>query len=151
MNGECIDIPSVRVGRQNSMNLLKQLLGHCRKVDAITIFTYSITDGWMRQLMKVRRETSPEKIVLVLDRVVMVRHREKLNQLGSVADEVYLTDSHAKLYLVEGSGFTAVAITSANATNNYRNECYYITDREREIEQIRRDIRGILDKSARIV
>lgn len=151
MNGECIDIPSVRVGRQNSMNLLKQLLVRCNNIRTITIFTYSITDGWMRQLMKIRREKLPDKITLVLDRAVMIRHREKLNQLVSVADEVYLTDSHAKLYLVEGDGFTAAAITSANATNNYRNECYYITDREREIEQIRRDIRGILDKSARIV
>lgn len=151
MTADEIEIPSVRVGRQNSMNLLKQLLKHCNTVDCITIFTYSITDGWMRQLMKVKREKSVAKIILILDRVVMIRHREKLNQLKSVADEVYLTDSHAKLYFVESPGFTAVAITSANATNNYRNECYYITDRASEIRQLRADIRTILGNSSRIV
>lgn len=146
-----VEIPSVRVGRQNSMNLLKQLLRHCQTVDCITIFSYSITDGWMRQLQKLKRDKNVAHIKLILDRVVMERHREKLNQLKCVADEVYLTDSHAKLYFVESPGFNAVAITSANATNNYRNECYYITNRESELEQIRTDIRTILGNSARIV
>lgn len=146
-----VEIPSVRVGRQNSMNLLKQLLRHYQSVDCITIFSYSITDGWMRQLQKLKRDKNVAHIKLILDRVVMERHREKINQLKCVADEVYLTDSHAKLYFVESPGFNAVAITSANATNNYRNECYYITNRESELEQIRTDIRTILGNSARIV
>lgn len=146
-----VEIPSVRVGRQYSMNLLKQLLRHCQTVDCITIFSYSITDGWMRQLQKLKRDKNVAHIKLILDRVVMERHREKLNQLKCVADEVYLTDSHAKLYFVESPGFNAVAITSASATNNYRNECYYITNRESELEQIRTDIRTILGNSARIV
>ena len=61
-----------------------------------------------------------------------------------------LTDSHAKVYLSQGKTKSIALITSANATNNYRNECYYGTDRPTELEQITRDIRGILASSDRI-
>lgn len=116
----------------------------------LVIFSYSVTDGWLRQLMKLRQEYQVKHITLVLDREVMIRHREKLMQIQRVADDCYLTDSHAKVYLSKGIERSIALITSANATNNYRNECYYGTDRPAEIEQITRDIRAILETSNRI-
>ena len=88
---------------------------------------------------------------MVLDRDVIIRHREKLNQLQFVADEVYLTDSHAKVYVCSLNDYSVAVITSANATQNYRNEGYYITDRPEELEAIQDDIRNILGGSYQII
>lgn len=143
-------IPGVRVCRQNSMNILRQIVNMTGCGSSLTIFSYSVTDGWLRQLLKLKIDMDVQHITLILDKDVMVRHRSKLLQIERVADEAYLTDSHAKLYFSEGNGKAVAVITSANATNNYRNECYYGTDRPNEIEQIRLDVRTILQSSVRI-
>lgn len=144
-------VPSVTVTRANSMQLLHDGVEWLHGCDRLTVLTYSITDGWMRQLLKLKIENSIEHVCLVLDRTVMERHREKLVQLSNVADEVYLTDSHAKVYFIEKSEEKLVIITSANATNNYRNECYYATSGRNETGQIEADIRSIIQSAYRIV
>lgn len=147
---EPLTIPGVHISRQNSMQMLRQIVQMTGTDSELVIFSYSVTDGWLRQLLKLRTEYQVRHITLVLDREVMIRHREKLIQIGRVADTCFLTDSHAKVYLSRGTTRTIALITSANATNNYRNECYYGTDRPAEIEQISRDIRTILEASDRI-
>lgn len=147
---EPLTIPGVRVSRTNSMQMLRQIVQMTGTDSELVIFSYSVTDGWLRQLLKLRQEYQVQHITLVLDREVMIRHREKLLQIEQVADECYLTDSHAKVYLSSGHSKTIALITSANATNNYRNECYYGTDRPEEIERIERDIATILGASERI-
>lgn len=132
------------------MQMLRQIVQMTGAESELVIFSYSVTDGWLRQLLKLRQEYQVKQITLILDREVMIRHREKLMQIQRVADACYLTDSHAKVYLSQGKERTIALITSANATNNYRNECYYATDRPGEIEQITRDIRRILEASNRI-
>ena len=147
---EPLTIPGVRVSRTNSMQMLRQIVQMTGTDSELVIFSYSVTDGWLRQLLKLRQEYQVQHITLVFDREVMIRHREKLLQIEQVADECYLTDSHAKVYLSRGHTKTIALITSANATNNYRNECYYGTDRPEEIERIERDITTILGASERI-
>lgn len=144
---EPLTIPGVRVSRTNSMQMLRQIVQMTGTDSELVIFSYSVTDGWLRQLLKLRQEYQVQHITLVLDREVMIRHREKLMQIQRVADACYLTDSHAKVYLSRGNERTIALITSANATNNYRNECYYGTDRPEEIERIERDIATILGAS----
>lgn len=150
MQDEKITVPSVRVGRQNSMNLLRQIAEMAGKNCSITVLSYSVTDGWLRQLGKLRRDFDINKVTIVLDRDVMIRHRQLLNQLENTVDEIYLSDSHAKMYLAQSEKYEVAVITSANATNNYRNECYYATDRKPELEQLTADLRGILGKAFRI-
>ena len=147
---EPLTIPGVRVSRTNSMQMLRQIVQMTGAESELVIFSYSVTDGWLRQLLKLRQEYQVKHITLILDREVMIRHREKLLQIQRVADACYLTDSHAKVYLSRGNERTIALITSANATNNYRNECYYATDRPGEINQITGDIRRILEASNRI-
>ncbi|MBR5146455.1 MAG: hypothetical protein IKW54_02375 [Bacteroidales bacterium] len=144
-------IPSLHIGRVNSMNLLKFIASAAGVGCSLTIFSYSITDGWMRQLMNLRHQFKISKIIMVLDRDVIIRHREKLNQLQFIADELYLTDSHAKVYICSSDNYKIAVITSANATQNYRNEGYYITDRPEEVNTIEADVRDILGESSRII
>ena len=132
------------------MQILRQIVQMTGPQSELVIFSYSVTDGWLRQLQKLKQEYQVQNIILVLDKAVMVRQREKLIQIQHVANAAYLTDSHAKLYFSRGKNKTIAIITSANATNNYRNECYYATDRTAELEQIGRDIRTILGASDRI-
>ena len=147
---ERLIVPGAGIGRRNSMGMLREIVGMTGQGSRLFVFSYSVTDGWLRQLAKLRQDAGISHITLVLDHDVMVRHREKMAMMGYVADEVYLTESHAKLYLSEGKETTVALITSANATNNYRIECYYATDRPGEIEQIKGDIRGILESAVRI-
>ena len=144
-------IPSLHIGRVNSMNLLKFIVSAAGVGCSLTIFSYSITDVWMRQLMNLRHQFKISKIIMVLDRDVIIRHREKLNQLQFIADELYLTDSHAKVYICSSDNYKIAVITSANATQNYRNEGYYITDRPEEVNTIEADVRDILGESSRII
>lgn len=150
MESERIEVNSVRIARQNSMNMLRQIVSMVGKGSTITVLSYSVTDGWLRQLMKLKEEMEIEKVTVVLDRDVMIRHRSLLNQLENVVDEIYLSDSHAKAYLAQGKDYKLAVITSANATQNYRNECFYTTDRPREIERIKADIGAILQQAFRI-
>ena len=145
-----IELNSVRVARQNSMNMLKQIVAMVGKGANVTILSYSVTDGWLRQLMKLKEEMAIDNVKVILDRDVMIRHRQLLNQLQSVADEIFLSDSHAKAYIAQGKSYEVAIITSANATQNYRNECFYTTDRPREIERIKADIGAILRGSFQV-
>ena len=145
-----IEVNSVRVARQNSMNMLRQIVAMVGKGAKVTVISYSVTDGWLRQLMKLKEEMEVEKVTVILDRDVMIRHRQLLNQLQNVADEIFLSDSHAKAYIAQGRDYEVAVITSANATQNYRNECFYTTDRPAEIQRLKDDVGTILRQSFRI-
>lgn len=147
---EKIEVNSVRIARQNSMNMLKQIVAMVGKGAEITVLSYSVTDGWLRQLMKLKEEMEIAKVTVILDRDEMIRHRQLLNQLESVADEIYLSDSHAKAYLAKGKQYELAVITSANATQNYRNECFYTTDRPAELERLKADVGEILRQAFRV-
>ncbi len=145
-----IEVNTVRVARQNSMNMLRQIVAMVGKGAKVTVISYSVTDGWLRQLMKLKEEMEIEKVTVILDRDVMIRHRQLLNQLQNVADEIFLSDSHAKAYIAQGKEYEVAVITSANATQNYRNECFYTTDRPAEIQRLKDDVGTILRQSFRI-
>lgn len=150
MDSEKLEVNSVRIARQNSMNMLKQIVSMVGKGSTITVLSYSVTDGWLRQLLKLRADMEIAHVTIILDRDVMIRHRQLLNQLENVADEIYLTDSHAKAYLAQGKEYELAVITSANATQNYRNECFYTTDRPAELERIKADVGDILRQSFKV-
>ena len=145
-----IEVNTVRVARQNSMNMLRQIVAMVGKGAKVTVLSYSVTDGWLRQLIKLKEEMEIEKVTVILDRDVMIRHRQLLNQLLNVADEIFLSDSHAKAYIAQGKEYEVAVITSANATQNYRNECFYTTDRPAEIQRLKDDVGTILRQSFRI-
>lgn len=145
-----IEVNTVRVARQNSMNMLRQIVAMVGKGAKVTVLSYSVTDGWLRQLMKLKEEMEIEKVAVILDRDVMIRHRQLLNQLQNVADEIFLSDSHAKAYIAQGKEYEVAVITSANATQNYRNECFYTTDRPAELERLKADVGTILQSAFRI-
>ena len=150
MQEERLEVNTVRVARQNSMKMLRQIVQMTGKGSDLVILSYSVTDGWLRQLAKLRQEMEISSVTFVLDRNVMVRHRQLLEQLKNVADSIHLSDSHAKAYLAKGKDYSIAVITSANATQNYRNECFYTTDRPGEIRRIEDDIREILRQSYHI-
>lgn len=140
----------LKIERTSSMRIVREIVENTGTVLELVIFSYSITDVWIRQLLNLRTEKDIKRVVMVFDRDVMIRHREKLHQLQFVADEVYLTDTHAKVYLAINNENTTAAVTSANATNNLRNECYYITDGD-QAKELLHDVRGLLEAAVRVI
>lgn len=70
---EILEVNSVRIARQNSMNMLRQIVAMVGKGAEVTVLSYSVTDGWLRQLVKLKEEMEIEKVTVVLDRDVMIR------------------------------------------------------------------------------
>ena len=146
------EIPGLHIQRFDSFSLLESMLCSTEEACRVTVCTYAVTEGWLRRLALLKRAGKISAATLVLDYTVMIRHREKLPLLRGVCDQVYLTNSHAKLMLVEGcAGFQATAVCSANATNNYRIESYYVSNRTTEVNALRDDLRGILQGAVRII
>lgn len=141
---EKIKIPSCRIVKYDSFGLLKQMLECTDLPCSITICSYAITESYIKRLLSLKNRNIVTYITLILDYEVMNRHREKVYLLQNIADELYFTDSHAKLMLVENKKFKAVAIMSANATQNYRIETYYVTNRREEIREIKADLSRII-------
>lgn len=133
--------------RVDSWSILEGMLAHTDKPCSIVVCSFAIAEGWIKRLDKLKARGIIERITVVLDYAVMVRHREKIVMLENVVDNIYLDNTHAKMILVENETFQAVAILSANATMNYRVESAYITNRKEEIQLIKNDLQAIYDNS----
>lgn len=142
-----LKIPCVMLKRVDSWSILMGMLEHTRHPCSIVICSFAIAEGWIKRLHKLKLSGKVERITVVLDYAVMIRHREKILMLENVVDKIYMDNTHAKMILVENETFQAAAILSANATMNYRVESAYITNRTDEIETIKQDLEKIYDNS----
>lgn len=133
--------------RVDSWSVLVGMMEHTRQPCSIVVCSFAIAEGWIKRLHKLKQSGKVERITVVLDYAVMIRHREKILMLENVVDKIYLDNTHAKMMLVENETFQAAAILSANATMNYRVESVYITNRNDEIETIKQDLEKIYDNS----
>lgn len=70
--------------------------------------------------------------------------------LENVVDEIYFSNTHAKMIMVENEFFQAAAILSANATMNSRVESAYVTNRTDEINDLKEDLKLIYGNSISI-
>lgn len=133
--------------RVDSWSILEGMLQHTKQPCSIVVCSFAIAEGWIKRLNKLKQSGKVERITVVLDYAVMIRHRPKILMMENVVDRIYLDNTHAKMILVENSSFQAVAILSANATMNYRVESVYVTNRTDEIETIKQDLERIYDNS----
>lgn len=133
--------------RVDSWSILEGMLQHTKQPCSIVVCSFAIAEGWIKRLHKLKQSGKIERITVVLDYAVMIRHRPKILMMENVVDKIYLDNTHAKMILVENASFQAVAILSANATMNYRVESVYVTNRTDEIETIKQDLERIYDNS----
>lgn len=133
--------------RVDSWSILMGMLEHTKQPCSIVVCSFAIAEGWIKRLHKLKLSGKIERINVLLDYAVMIRHREKILMMENVVDKIYLDNTHAKMILVENETFQAAAILSANATMNYRVESVYITNRIDEIKTIKQDLEKIYDNS----
>lgn len=152
-----MEIPGVNIERCNSFSILEGMLEHLERENLVGggetevfICSYAVTDAWLRRLQLLRLSGRISKAEFLLDLDVMVRHRELLLQLERVCDGVWLTQTHAKMIIVRSRSRCVAAVMSANATQNYRTEVYYVTDRPIETDRLRQQLAGILAGARRI-
>ena len=142
-----LKIPCVMLKRVDSWSILMGMLEHTKQPCSIVVCSFAIAEGWIKRLHKLKLSGKIERINVLLDYAVMIRHREKILMMENVVDKIYLDNTHAKMILVENETFQAAAILSANATMNYRVESVYITNRIDEIKTIKQDLEKIYDNS----
>ena len=133
--------------RVDSWSILEGMLEHTGTPCSIVVCSFAIAEGWIKRLDKLKKSGRVERITVVLDYAVMVRHRPKILMMEKVVDKIYLDNTHAKMILVENESFQAAAILSANATMNYRVESAYVTNRTDEIQTLKKHLQKIYDNS----
>lgn len=144
-----MEIPGVRIERCNSFGILEGMLEHLPDGADVFVCSYAVTDAWLRRLQALRVSGRIRRVGFLLDFDVMSRHRGMLAQLHSVSDEVYLAQTHAKMIIARSRDRCIAAVMSANATQNYRTEVYYVTDRPIETASLGQQLRDILAAAAR--
>lgn len=135
------------IARIDSFSILEGIMSHTALPCSIVVSSFAIAEGYIKRLDKLKQKGRIERITVVLDNAVMIRHRSKIKMMESVVDNIYLNDTHAKCFLVESKDFSAAAVLSANATMNYRIESAYITNRVDEIQKLKQDLQKIYDNS----
>lgn len=145
-----MEIPGVYFERCNSFAILEGILEDMPDGVSVTVCSYAVTEVWLRRLQLLRISGRISRVEFLLDFDVMVRHRELLLQLERVCDEVWLTQTHAKMIIVRSRSRCVAAVMSANATQNYRTEVYYVTDRPIETTRLRQQLSGILAGARRL-
>lgn len=144
-----MEIPSVRIERCNSFNILEGILEHLPDGADVFVCSYAVTDVWLRRLQVLRMSGRIARVGFLLDFDVMSRHRALMLQLHAVCDEVYMAETHAKMIIARSGGKCIAAVMSANATQNYRTEVYYVTDRPIETASLERQLGDILARAAK--
>lgn len=146
-----LNIPSISIERVDSWSILEGMLDYSRHPADVVICSFAMAEGWIKRIWRMKETGRINKVTVVLDYAVMIRHREKMILLENIVDRLLLHNTHAKLIMVESLDFKAVAVMSANATMNYRTEAYYVTDRQEDINKIREDLEKIYDNSRAII
>ncbi len=136
--------------RLDSWSILEGMMEHTTQPCSVVICSFAIAEDWIKRLYRLKKKGKLEKITVVLDNVIMTRHRQKVIMLENIVDEIYLNDTHAKMIVIENKVFQAAALISANATMNSRIESAYVTNRTDEIVTIKQELKQIYDNSRAI-
>lgn len=94
---------------------------------ALTISTFSTSDGFLRRIHRLKNEGLITSCVLFLDLKATRKTVLLKGFIESVADEVFLCENHSKVVLLCNDSHRVTIVTSQNQTTGNRMECGIIT------------------------
>ena len=92
----------------------------------VYVSTFSTSEEFLRRLFSLRKRMLIIKSVLLADLKAARKTVNLYTFMSSVFDDVYLSENHSKLLLVENRWMVTV-VTSQNQTRGNRTECAIIT------------------------
>lgn len=136
------------LARTEAWKQLESMLDRAGRADELTVCSFAMSEGFARRLVRERRRIG--KLIVILDFTIATRKRAQMLFFTTVADELYLCNTHAKLIFVESECYTGVCALSANATMNYRYECGIVSDELTVIEQARQNLETMKHDGQRV-
>lgn len=93
----------------------------------VYISTFSTSEEFLRRLFSLRKRDLILHAVLVADLKAAKKIVNLYTFMDTVFDDVYLTENHSKVLLVENDKWMVTVVTSQNQTRGNRTECSIIT------------------------
>lgn len=93
----------------------------------VYISTFSTSEEFLRRLFSLRKRDLILHAVLMADLKAAKKTVNLYTFMDTVFDDVYLTENHSKVLLVENDKWMVTVVTSQNQTRGNRTECSIIT------------------------
>lgn len=111
--------------------MIEQLPIDPQKKLSVRQSTFSISEEFLRRVYRIRKKLNAE-FILMIDRKALQKTRSLWRFVSQVYDRVYLSDTHAKVLLIDyadnaGDDLQCSLVTSQNLTRGNRQESSLIT------------------------
>lgn len=107
--------------------------------------TFSISEEFLRRMWGIKRQYGA-RFILVIDRKALQKTMSLWVFVSHVYDQVWLTDNHSKVLLLEaGDGFRCAMATSQNLTRGNRLESCVISSQPGIYDALLRDFNDIIN------
>lgn len=93
----------------------------------VYVSTFSTSEEFLRRLFSLRKRDLILHAVLMADLKAAKKTVNLYTFMDTVFDDVYLTENHSKVLLVENDKWMVTVVTSQNQTRGNRTECSIIT------------------------
>ena len=93
----------------------------------VYVSTFSTSEEFLRRLFSLRKRQLILHSVLMADLKAAKKTVNLYTFMSSVFDDVYLTENHSKILLIENDHWMVTVVTSQNQTRGNRTECAMIT------------------------
>jgi hypothetical protein len=133
--------------KTDSWTILNQIL-KSERADELIVCSFAMAEGFVRRLIKEKSRIG--KLTVILDFTIATRNRANMLFIANNTDELYLTNTHAKLFYIKNENKKVVAALSANATMNYRYECGIVTENEEMVLEAEKCIGKMISDGKRI-
>lgn len=108
-------------GDWSTHDLLGGLLDYSGPAD-VMISTYAFSEYPARLIAELKRTGQIKKLKCIIDSRIDTRSAGALNLVRNCADKLVMTDTHAKVTIIENRSTSLVIVGSANYTTNKRHE-----------------------------
>lgn len=112
--------------------------------------TFSISEEFLRRIWRIKKATGA-RFVLAIDRKALAKTRQLWKFVSMVYDEVYLSDTHAKILLIDPVSEDIPkysVITSQNLTRGNRHESTVILDNPEVFSSLSDDFYNLIRKKS---
>lgn len=102
----------------------------------VYVSTFSTSEEFLRRLFSLRKRMLIIKSILLADLKAARKTVNLYTFMSSVFDDVYLSENHSKVLLVENDRWMVTVVTSQNQTRGNRTECAIITTQPDRIKEL---------------
>lgn len=132
-------------------DILEWILGQLHDSHGVTVYqtTFSISEEFLRRTYFIKRDNPGTRFVVIIDRKALQKTVSLWRFVRSVYDEVYLSDNHSKVLLVDDPrSYLTALVTSQNLTRGNRCESAVLTTAGETTDRLLKDFMEMRDRNS---